>query len=165
MKLYELTGKYAEIQKMVDDGADPVALTDTLEAIEGAIEEKVEAIYRLRQNLLADIEALKAEEKRLADKRKALEDKVEWLKEYVSRELAAAGIDKVKTRIGTVGFRNTPPSINILDISRIPKDYLIPQDPKVDKRRLLRDFKNRADVDLAAMGFEIIEGNRTLQFR
>lgn len=165
MKLYELTDKYAELQQMIEDGADPVALTDTLEAIEGAIEEKVEAIYRLRQNLLADIEALKAEEKRLADKRKALEDQVEWLKEYVARQLAAAGIDKVKTRIGTVGFRNAPPSINILDISRIPKDYLIPQEPKVDKRRLLKDFKNRADVDLAAMGFEIIDGNRTLQFR
>ena len=165
MKLYELTGAYADLQQKIEDGADPEALADTMEAIEGAIEEKVEAIYQLRQNLQAEIDAYKAEEKRLADKRKALESRMEWLKEYVERELAAAGIDKVKTRIGTVGFRNAPPSINILDISRIPKDYLIPQDPKVDKRGLLRDFKNRADVDLAAMGFEIIDGNRTLQFR
>ena len=164
-KLYELTEKYAELQKMIEDGVDPEALADTLEALEGAIEEKVEAIYRLRQNLQADIEALKAEEKRLADKRKSLEAQVERLKEYVERELEAAGIDKIKTTIGTVGFRKAPASVEILDVGKIPMEFLIPQDPKVDRRGLLNAFKNRTDVNPAEMGFIIIDGKRTLQFR
>ncbi len=61
-------------------------MTDTLESIEGAIEEKVEAIHRLYRNMQADIDALKAEEKRLSEKRKVLENEQKRLKEYTERE-------------------------------------------------------------------------------
>jgi len=76
MKLYELTGSYAVLQQKIEDGADSEALAETLEALEGAIEEKVEGIYKVRQNLQAMIDALDAEEKRLAERKKSL--KKDW---------------------------------------------------------------------------------------
>lgn len=164
MKLYELTGKYAELQAQMEDG-DHEAVTDTLESIEGAIEEKVEAIHRLYRNMQADIDALKAEEKRLSEKRKVLENEQKRLKEYTERELSAAGIDKVNTGIGTVSLRNSPPSVKVLDLDRIPEEFLTPQEPKVDKRGLLKAYKEMTDVDLEKMGFEIVAGKLTLQFR
>jgi hypothetical protein len=161
MKLYELTGKYAEIQQLIEDGEDPEVLADTLDALEEAIGDKVDAIHKLIRNIQADIDALKAEEKRLAERRKVLESQQERLKAYVERELSSAGIDKVKTSIGIFGFRKAPPSIEILDISQIPAEYLIPQEPKVDKKGLLNHFKETGE----AIGFRVIDDKRTLQFR
>lgn len=42
MKLYELTSNYRELQMMIEDGADPSALADTLQAIEESIQDKVQ---------------------------------------------------------------------------------------------------------------------------
>lgn len=101
----------------------------------------------------------------LQTKRKVLENEQKRLKEYTERELSAAGIDKVNTGIGTVSLRNSPPSVKVLDLDRIPKEFLTPQEPKVDKRGLLKAYKEMTDVDLEKMGFEIVAGKLTLQFR
>jgi len=161
VKLYELTGKYAELQRAIEDGEDPEVLADTLDAIEEAINEKVDAIYKVIRNIQADIDALKTEEKRLYEKRKALEMRQERLKAYVEEQMTAARIDKVKTTIGNVGFRKAPPSIEVIDISLIPEAYLIPQEPKVDKKGLLNHYKETGE----AIGFRVIDDKRTLQFR
>jgi hypothetical protein len=57
------------------DVLDEQTFQDTLQAIEEVLEDKVENIGKFVRCLDADIEAIKTEEKRLADKRKALENK------------------------------------------------------------------------------------------
>lgn len=74
MKLYDLTNNYCELQMMIEDGVDPSALEDTLQAIEESIEDKAQNIALLIRNLEADTEAIKLEEKRLADRRRAVEN-------------------------------------------------------------------------------------------
>lgn len=163
MKLYELSGTYAEVQQQIEDGADPEVLADTLDAIREAIEQKVESIYRIRQNLQAEIDALKAEEKRLAEKRRALESQQEWLKAYTESQLILAGVKKVKTSIGTVAFRKAPPSVEIIDIQKIDDAYLIKQEPKVNKRAILQAWKEKGEKPCD--GVHIVDDKITLQFR
>lgn len=141
MKLYELTDDYLRLMEMAEE-LDPETFQDTLESINEAIEEKIENTAYLIRNLEADIKVLKEEEKRLSERRRALETKVIRIKEYLQNELEKAGIDKVKRPLITVSIQNNPPSVKIVDEKIIPPSFMIPQEPKLDKKSLLQVLKN-----------------------
>ena len=75
-KLYELTELYQNIWELVgDDEVDVGTLESALSQVEDNIESKSESIAKLVKGIDGDIEALKEEEKRLAKRRKTLENK------------------------------------------------------------------------------------------
>lgn len=124
MKLYELTEAYQNVQQLTEDESmDTQALEQAMQQIESAIEEKAENIAKLIKNIDGDIEILKAEEERLNQKRKALENKKDWLKKYLEQQLSIAGLEKVKTKLFTVALQNNAPSVEIIDESLIPESY------------------------------------------
>lgn len=141
VKLYELTSNYIQLLDMADS-LDEETFRDTLSAIEEAIEDKAENTGKLIRGLEADIEAIKAEEKRLADRRRALENKVLNAKVYLQEQLEAAGLDKVKRPTLTISIQNNPPSVEIADEQLIPSDYMIPQPHKIDKKAIMTALKD-----------------------
>jgi predicted nuclease with TOPRIM domain len=149
MKLYELTTNYLSLMEMAEE-MDTDTLKDTLESIEEEINDKAENIAKLIKNLNADVDALKTEEKRLADRRKSLENKVTHLKEYLQNQLEVAGLDKVKRPTITVSIQNNPPSLKVLD-EKLLSDYMIPQDPKLDKKAILTALKEGMEVSGAEL--------------
>ena len=148
-KLYELTQNYLSVMEMAEE-MDTDTLNDTLESIEEEIHDKAENIAKLVKNLNADVDALKSEEKRLADRRKSLENKVTHLKEYLQNQLEVAGLDKVKRPTLTVSIQNNPPSVKVLD-EKLLSDYMIPQDPKLDKKAILTALKEGQEVNGAEL--------------
>jgi predicted nuclease with TOPRIM domain len=146
MKLYELTAAYSNVMEMAEE-MDAITLQDTLESITEEIEDKAENIAKLIKNLNADVDALKAEEKRLADRRRGLEGKVSNLKEYLQNQLEVAGLDKVKRPTLTVSIQNNPPSLEVADENLIPSDYRIPQPDKIDKKSLLTLLKDGMEIE------------------
>ncbi len=150
MKLYELTTSYTQLLDLADS-LDEETFRDTLSAIEEAIEDKAENTAKLIRGLEADIEILKAEEKRLADRRKALESKVSNTKAYLQEQLEIAGLDKVKRPTITVAIQNNPPSVEIADESLIPSHYMIPQPNKIDKKAILSALKEGLVIDGCSM--------------
>lgn len=145
MKLYELTDDYLKLMEMAEE-LDEETFQDTLESIEDAIEEKVEKTAFLIRNLEADVKAIKEEEKRLADRRKALEKKIENIKDYLREQLELAGIDKVKRPTITVSIQNNPPSVRVVNEELIPSHFMIPQPPKLDKKGILEKLKHGENV-------------------
>jgi hypothetical protein len=77
MKSHRITLNYLIWRMSLDEQT----FQDTLQAIEEVLEDKVENIGKFVRCLDADIEVIKSEEKRLADKRRALENKVASVKE------------------------------------------------------------------------------------
>lgn len=150
MKLYELTENYAKLLEMAEE-MDTDAIVDTLEALQEAIEDKAENIAKLIRNLEADVKVIRDEEKRLAERRQVIENKVERLKSYLQEQLETAGIEKVKRPTITVSIRKNPPSVDVIDETLIPADFLIPQPAKVDKRAILERLKNGEHVPGAAL--------------
>jgi hypothetical protein len=140
MKLYELSNAYKQVMDLLEEG-ETESLRDTLESIQEPLEDKAENIAKLVQSSLAECEVIKLEEKRLADRRRALETKVTGLKQYLFEQLEYAGLSKVKRPTITVSIQNNPPSCEIADESLIPSDYLIPQAPKVDKKSIMAYLK------------------------
>lgn len=150
IKLYELTAQYKQLQELADD-LDPITLQDTLEAIEESIEDKAENTAKLIRSWEAEAKAIKEEEKRLAERRKALESNAKRTKEYLFEQLEIAGIQKVKRPLITVSIANNPQSVEILDSTLIPSLFMIDQDPVIDKKALLAALKNGAEIDGCAI--------------
>ena len=140
MRLYELAQNYAQLLETAEE-MESDALVDTLESLQDAIEEKAENIAKLVKNLEADVKIIKEEEQRLAERRRAIEVKIERLKAYLQKQLETAGIEKVKRPTITVAIQSNPPSVDVIDEKVIPSDFLIPQAPKVDKRSILERLK------------------------
>jgi hypothetical protein len=143
--LYELSQTRIQLLDMADS-MDQEMFIDTLASIDEAIEDKVEGAAKLVRCIESDIEAIKAEEKRLADKRKSLENKVVSIKEYLQHEMEFAGLDKVKRPTLTVSIQLNPPSAEILDESLVPSLYMVPQPDKIDKKAILEALKEGEEI-------------------
>lgn len=96
-KLYEIANQVLGLQALIDDGElDAEILQDTLEGLEGDFTLKVDNILALVANEKALQAGLKAEEARLASRRKTSENAVERLLAYVKREMGVSGFTRVK---------------------------------------------------------------------
>lgn len=144
MNLYELTGAYLHIQNMIEEGAE--GLEDTLEALNDALEDKAEGYGRVIRNLEAQANALREEEKRLADRRRSIENNIKKLKENLQASMKFMGKTKIKTNLFSFSIAKNPPTVKVIDIRAIPAKYLIPQEPKPDKKGILEAMKNGEDV-------------------
>lgn len=106
MRLYEITGELLALQEMLESPLDDEdVLKDTLEAVQGEYEIKLESYCKVIRNLEADMEALKNEAKRLTDKRKTLENNVDRLKKAMFDSMKATNTPKVKGQLFTVAIQ------------------------------------------------------------
>jgi uncharacterized protein YlxW (UPF0749 family) len=120
---------------------DEEIFQDTLSSLEEAIEDKAENVAKLIKCLDSDCKAIKEEEQRLADRRKALENKISSIKEYLQNQMEVAGLNKVKRPTITISIQANPPSVEVMDESLIPSTYMVPQPSKIDKRAILTALK------------------------
>ena len=108
MKLYEIANDYLSLMEAIENGEIPEeALADTLESIESGIEEKADNIACLLKNLSAEIDAIKAEENNLVERRKQREKTHERLKQYLSDTLQRIGKTKIETARNRITFRKS----------------------------------------------------------
>lgn len=152
MKLYELANDYlALINAIENDELPEEAIADTLEAIESCIEEKADSIACLMKNLDAECKAIKAEEERLAERRKAKEKSIERMKQYLSESLQSAGIDKVETARNRITFRKSE-SVEVdedafIKWAEVNRDDLLTYSaPKVNKTEVKKALKSGAEI-------------------
>jgi len=81
MTLYELTGDYLSLLEMADDPeTDPQAFADTLEGIDGALEDKAEGYAKVIKQLDSDVAGLKAEIERLQARKQAITNSQDRMK-------------------------------------------------------------------------------------
>ncbi|KIO62097.1 hypothetical protein B4065_3317 [Caldibacillus thermoamylovorans] len=158
-KLYELTESY---MKLIDlsEQLDPETFKDTLDAIQDSLEDKVENTAKVVKSLESDVTAIKEEEKRLKERRRVLETKIDSIKNYLKEQLELAGIDKVKRPLITVSIQNNPPSVKVTDEKLIPSSFMIAKAPELDKKAVLKKLKDGEEVP----GVELFQG-RSLRIK
>lgn len=90
--------------------------------------------------LQATLDAKQAEqlERAYADKKKTLKATAQRLKDFLASELNGA---KMKEPEFTVSYRKSE-SVDVQDVKAVPDEYLIPQEPKVDKAGLKAILKS-----------------------
>ena len=154
MNLYELTENFLAVQTSIEEGNTD--LIDTLEAIEGAIEVKAQGIVAVVRNITSQIEAIKAEEKRLADMRKVRENHLKRLKEYCLDAMQQTGKQQIKTDLGVMRIQASPARLVVNSPEDVPAEYqtIIPEHCEVDNERVKEALKAGKEVP----GAELVQG-------
>ena len=162
MTLYELTGQMLTLQQMIDDGEDLDAIRDTMEGIDYEIELKADGYAKIMRNIAGDIASLEAEIERLTKKKDTLKQKADALKENLQSSMIKIGKDKFKTQLFSFNIQNNPPRVVIDDYAKIPAEFLIAQEPKIDSRAI-KEFLSETDNKKSF--FAHLEQGRSLRIR
>lgn len=136
--LYELATEMEELLEAeeVSEGA--------LQVVFGDIQKKSENICQFLAVLDAEVNTYKAEEERLANRRKAMENRGKQIKEYFKQNMQRLGIDKINAGTFKVALQNSPSSLVVEDAENIPAEFIdiIPERKEVNKTRLKEALKN-----------------------
>ena len=152
MTLYELTGQYQELLDMAEaEDVDPQVIADTLEAVGGEIEDKAENYACIIKQLEADAVALKAEEDRLAARRKSVENNIRNMKATLQNAMYATGKTKFKTNLFSFGIQKNPASLFIADMDMVPGRFMVPQPDLPDKAAIKEYLKENGDQSWAQL--------------
>lgn len=151
--LYEID---EEILNCVDMETGEIIDVERLGQLQLAREDKVEGIALWIKNLLSDVDAIKSEEEKLAQRRKANENKAKNLKEYLSKFLNG---QKFKTPKVSISYRKSE-SVEVTDLSKLDDDYLKFAEPIVDKTKVKKALK----AGTVLQGVSLVE-NQNIQIR
>lgn len=139
MHLYEIDGRIAQVIEngfALDGETGEVFTSDELEELEASREQKLEAVGLFIKDLQAEVEAFKAEEKALADRRRAKENRLKELKEYASWSMQTHGDAKIDTPKVRLSFRRSKKT-EIVDEAKIPSEFKTTVETvKIDKTAL-----------------------------
>lgn len=162
--IYELTGEVLRLGAALQDDLTQDEFDAVLKEYDASREDlagKLDGYARLIKNLDGDVTALKAEERRIADNRKALENRVDRLREAVRSAMIATGERKVKVGIGTWSLQKGRPCVMVMDEAKVPDEYKIVQAPTLDRTKMLMELKEGVIIEGAELG----EGAEPLVFR
>lgn len=161
MNLYELTQNYNNLIELLENKDIPKEMIDNaLDEVSEAFEVKAENIAKLIKNFECDIKSFKEEENRIADRRKTLENRIKNLKEYLDNAMKMSG--KTKFKHGTFSFSisKNPPSLDVIDESKISPIWFIQREPILDKRAIIENLKLGVAID----GVRLVQ-NKSLRIR
>ena len=157
MKLYELTSSIRDLTLFEDNESTQKALQELTEDFNT----KALNIAKLTKELNADIDAIDNETKRLYDRKKSLQGKIEWFKNYLLENMTTSKIEQIKDSIITISIRNNPPSVDLVNTAVIDDRYAIIK-REFDKKAMLDDFKRTGELPL---GVNIITDKKRVDIR
>lgn len=160
--LYELQSAYQVLLEMAEDPeTDQDFLDDTLEGLEGEIEEKCDGLVTVIKELEGRMDMLYKEIARLDAWKKACDRNAKRIKERIQAVMVQMGKDRIETGRFKLRMQKNPPSL-VLDVESwkdVPEDYLRYRDPEIDKAKIKADIK--AGKDLSGIAHE--EQGRSLR--
>lgn len=151
--LYELTGQYMDLMEMAEE-ADPDVLRDTLEVIEGEIEDKADNYAKVIRTLEGQVDTIDAEISRLQSKKKAVKNSIDSIKSNLERSMIQTGKKKFKTDLFSFGIQKNPPTVSVKDESKIPGYFWKQKAPELDRAALKNYLKENGSTEYA----ELVQG-------
>lgn len=148
-RMYDLTAQWAALVDAYEAAQDADERAEALEALEGIeadMTDKADAIARIVRNYRAEVEGLKAEEQRLALKRRNRENAIERLQRVMLDAMQATGAEKVQTSIGKWSVQANPWSCEVTDLAAVPEEWHIKVEDRIDKRGLVEHFKMTGEM-------------------
>jgi len=147
MTLYDITKDFMVLMEMMEDPeADPQAIQDSMESLDYMLEDKADGYAKVIAELAAKSDALKEHAERLDTRRKTIDGNIRRMKENLQQAMTAAGREKFKTELFSFGIQNNPPALVIDNEEEVAEEYLLPQPPKVDRKKILDDLKAGKEI-------------------
>lgn len=151
MNLYDMTAEYTAILRQIEeaDGEITDEQVAALEALGHSIEIKAENVAKFIRSLECEGMAQKAESDRLAAKARVTGNKVDRLKGYLMDCMRAAGRDKIKGDVLSVGIQKTAEHPDVTDPKALPERFWRKPEappPEPDKKAIMDARKLGEDV-------------------
>ena len=161
LSLYEITNAFPvlmESEEITEE--DKIKIEEELTIL---LQQKSQNIIGYTKNIELTINAMKEEEKRIAENRKSLENKLERFKDYVKECMERNNITKIETGLGTLSIAKSPMSVEITNEDEVPSEFK--QEVvtvKVDKTKIKNNFKETGEIPA---GVNIITTNTNLRIK
>ena len=125
MKLYECVAEYrAQLDALAELDLDATTYTDTLESIQGPIQDKLRAVIAYSLDLEIEATGAAAASKRMKERAESIENRVKWLREYALRAMEATGLPEISTDEWAAKVAKKPPAVVIADGVELPAEYI-----------------------------------------
>ena len=139
--LYQLKENWRQVADMLyEEEIDEQCVLDTLESIEGEIENKADGYAMIIKNLLAGAEAKEIEAKKMIEKANAEKNRAKLLKQNLYEIMKETGKTKFKTDLFSFSIQKNgglAPLWVDEDIAKIPDKYLKKEPDNKKIRELL----------------------------
>lgn len=148
MNIFDLSADYLQILGMMDDPElDEQMLKDTMEGIEGALEDKFDNYVYIAKETQSDIKVLEDTINELKARKASKENNLKRLKEIMTMVMNTTGKVKFKTALHSYWVQKNPESVVIdtEDVREIPEDYLTFKEPEPNKTAIKEAIKDGMD--------------------
>jgi len=150
MKLYEIAAEYHQAADILRDmDVDEQTAIDTLDSIKGELEDKCKNVAAVVREMEFGILAMKEAESGISKRREILENRMASFKGYLKHHMEQSGVLKIESPYFTLSIKKNPPSVDIVDESKLPSEFMIvppPPAPRPDKKRILSDLRAGNEV-------------------
>jgi len=143
--LYELTDDVLALMQMMEEDPENEVIRDTLEALTGELDIKAEDYCKVIAEFKAREEAIASAIDKLSQKKQSVSANIERLNKALLAAMQATGKEKIRGDIFYLYIKNNAVSLDQVP-EKLPKKYLVPQEPKVDRKQLLADVKSGIKV-------------------
>lgn len=147
--LYDIGVRYAALldaMEKAENGDEAYELLDDLAEIDDELEVKAEQYSRIIKIKEAEADGFKKEAERLTAKRQAAKNVVRRLKQAMLDAMKLANKTELPTSIGKWKIQMNPWSCDVVDIDKVPMEFHIKQEDKVDKKGLVARFKETGEI-------------------
>ncbi len=164
LSLYNITNKFVELMDKAQDGELTEEEYNELgNELALELQNKSSNIIGYIKNSELLLEAMKAEEKRLADIRKQGEKKLNKFYEYVKENMERLGLTEIPTELGKIKIAKNPISVEIENEDEVPSEYKTEVvTVKIDKTKIKNDFKETGEIP---NGVKILTNNTSLRIK
>ena len=145
LSLYNITSAFPIITEQEE--MSPSLKEELEKELTTLLHEKSQNIIGYMRNIELTIDAMKTEEKRISEQRKALENKIENFKSYVKECMESNGFQKIDTGLGSLTIAKNPMSVEIENENEIPSEFK--QEivtTKIDKNAIKKHIKETGEI-------------------
>lgn len=155
MKLYEIKNGMIDTLDIFLEGeqteVDRENYNYIMDYLKEELKSKSSELIKYIRNLELENTVTKLEIERLEDLKKGKEKKIKSIKNYIKGILIDLDKKKVETELGNLSLRKTT-SVEITDITKIPREYLVVKEEVTPSKKLIGDsLKKNILIDGAVL--------------
>jgi len=155
--MYELSDEYRRaVHNLAMSDVPDDAIADTLEGMQGAIEDKARAVAAVCLNFERLAADRRDAAKRMLDRAKALETRGESLRQYLRINMERCGLTRIPGDEFDISIKKNRGRVIIDDLDKVPAYFLNPQPSTPDKQSIYFSLIN----GVAIPGAHIEESTR-----
>ena len=164
LSLYNITDKFVEIMDKAQEGELTEEEYNELgNELALELKNKSSNIIGYIKNSESLLEAMKTEEKRLADIRKQGEKKLDKFYQYVKENMERLQLEEIPTELGKLKITKNPMSIEIENEDEIPSEFKKEiTTTQVDKTAIKNHFKDTGEI---IPGIRIVDNKTSLRIK